>query len=433
MKTEFSDHQLAQPVIAKSEQAIRKCVHCGFCTATCPTYVLLGNELDSPRGRIYLIKNMLETDQPASDKIVKHVDRCLSCLSCMSTCPSDVNYMHLVDTARIHIEKTYRRPFADRVLRRALAFAMSRSRVFGPLMQAAKIGTWFRPLFPSRLKTLLELVPKKKIYALPKFPPPVSPAQKPRVKRVALMPGCVQPVLDPEINAATVRILTRHGVEVITPKKSGCCGALAYHLGKEKDALAFARKNIDAWLVEIEGEGLDAIIVNMSGCGTTVKDYGQMFAEDCEYREKAQRVAVLTRDISEFLAELELTPRSRDEPLTVAYHSACSMQHGQKLKTTAQTLLKKMHFIVKEVPESHLCCGSAGVYNILQAKIAEQLRNRKINNIKSVNADVIAAGNLGCINQIGSGAGIPILHTVQLLDWATGGPRPDELDNIVSN
>jgi len=438
MQTNFTLAQLADPDIRESEKILRACVHCGFCTATCPTYVLLGDELDSPRGRIYLIKDMLENDRPASAKVAKHIDRCLSCLSCMTTCPSGVHYMHLVDHARRRIERTYRRPLPERLLRRMLATVLPRPNLF----RLALAGAWFaRPFvrwMPGRLKGMVALAPRTIPSPSPVDRPQVFPAEGPRRKRVALLAGCAQPVLKPEINEATIRLLTRHGVEVVVAKGAGCCGALTHHLGQEEPALAFVRANVAAWMREIVGEGLDAIIVNASGCGTQVKDYGFLLREDRTWAEKAARVAGLARDVTEFLAELGLKPPvrgaetagSRAAGLRVAYHSACSMQHGQRITAQPKRLLVEAGFTVLDPPEGHLCCGSAGSYNLLQPEIATALRDRKVRNIESQRPDVIATGNIGCITQIASGTAIPILHTVELLDWATGGPKPAAIAHL---
>lgn len=428
MQTKFTPEQLSDPAIQEADSILRKCVHCGFCTATCPTYVLLGDELDSPRGRIYLIKDMLENDKPASDKVVKHIDRCLSCLSCMTTCPSGVDYMHLVDRARARIEETYTRPLPDRLTRGMLAFVMPQTKRFRLAMAAAKLGRPFAGIMPKRLRTMLELAPGDLPPSTPANEPGTFKAEGTRAKRVALLQGCVQPALDPRINDATVRLLTRLGVEVVAPPEAGCCGALVHHMGREKEGEAYARANVAAWMTEIEGGGLDAIVVNASGCGTTVKDYGHMLQHDPEWAKKAATVSALTMDISEFLASLELpAPRTDVGGLTVAYHSACSLQHGQKVKQPPKDLLAKAGFAVKEPPESHLCCGSAGTYNLTQPDLAGKLLARKCANIELVKPDVIAAGNIGCMTQIAQGTHVPIVHTVELLDWAHGGPKPEGL------
>ncbi len=427
MQTHFSLAQLADPDVAESEKILRTCVHCGFCTATCPTYVLLGDELDSPRGRIYLIKDMLENDRPASPEVVKHIDRCLTCLSCMTTCPSGVHYMHLVDHARKHIEETYTRPFLDRALRRLFAFMLPSPMRFRLALLGAWFGRPFARLFPGRMGAMLALAPAAIPAPSPVDRPQVIAAEGPRRARVALMTGCAQQVLAPQINEATVRLLTRHGVEVVIARGAGCCGALTHHFGMEKPALRSARANVAAWTAALEKGGLDAVIINASGCGTTVKDYGFMLRNDPEWADRAAKISALTKDISEFMTDLGLKPAVRQPGLTVAYHAACSMQHGQKITAEPKQLLSVAGFGLREVPEGHLCCGSAGTYNLLQPEIAARLRDRKVANIESLQPDAIATGNIGCMTQIASATKVPIVHTVELLDWATGGPIPKGL------
>ena len=435
MKTEFSLAQLADPDIAEADKILRACVHCGFCTATCPTYVLDGNELDSPRGRIYLIKDMLEHDRPATADVVVHIDRCLSCLACMTTCPSGVHYMHLVDQARVRIEKQYARPLTERLLRAALAWVLPRPGLFRLSMMLARFGRPLAGLLPSpktaaatpgllrRIKAMLALAPG----SLPAPGPAggsIFPALGALRGRVALLQGCAQQVLAPRINQAAINLLTRHGIEVVLVKDEQCCGALTHHLGRDDDALARARANITVWLKEAERERLDAILVTTSGCGTVIKDYGFMLREDRDFAASAARVSALARDISEYVDGMNLPVRERFSDLVVAYHSACSLQHGQKITQLPKELLSKNGFVVKDVPESHLCCGSAGTYNILQPDIAGRLRDRKVANIATVKPDMIAAGNIGCMVQIAGATSVPVVHTIELLDWATGGPRP---------
>jgi len=438
MQTDFSLAQLADPDTAESEKILRSCVHCGFCTATCPTYVLLGDELDSPRGRIYLIKNMLEEGGPNGAKpngakaitaeAVKHIDRCLSCLACMTTCPSGVNYMHLVDHGRRHIEEYYRRPASERLLRRLLGYVLTRPALFRAALHAVRLAKPFAGLMPTRLRPLVALAPRTVPAASAMDRPQMFPAEGVRRMRVALLPGCAQQVLAPEINEATIRLLTRHGCEVVVAPGSGCCGALVHHLGDTAPALNFARANIDAWeSLRISG-GLDAIVVNASGCGTMLKDYGFLLRSDPAYTETAAGIAALARDISEVMATLGLRPASPALPtLRVAYHSACSLQHGQGVDREPRALLAAAGFRVAEVPEGHLCCGSAGTYNLLQPELAAALRERKLANIALTGADLVAAGNIGCITQLAKGTPLPIVHTAELLDWATGGLRPPGL------
>ncbi len=428
MQTNFTLTQLADPDIAEANKILRACVHCGFCIATCPTYVLLGDELDSPRGRIYLIKELLETGKPASAKVVKHIDRCLSCLSCMTTCPSGVHYMHLVDQARKHVEETYLRPVTERALRVALAWVLPHPGRF----RLALLGAWLaRPLAPllrGRLRAMLALAPGDIPRASRVDRPQVFPAEGPRKARAALMTGCAQQVLSPQINEATVRLLTRHGVEVVVARGAGCCGAMTHHMGREAAALASAKANVTAWGREMEGGGLDAIIINASGCGTTVKDYGFMLRNEPEWAEKAAKVSELTKDLCEFMAELGLGAAVRETGQRVAYHAACSLQHGQKVTAQPKALLGAAGFVVSDVPEGHLCCGSAGTYNLLQPELANALRERKLDNIAKTNPQVIATGNIGCQVQLQGGTGTPVVHTVELLDWATGGPLPKALE-----
>ena len=424
MQTTFTDEQLKVPAIARSNEILRTCVHCGFCTATCPTYQVLGDELDSPRGRIYLIKDMLENDRPADAKTVKHIDRCLSCLACMTTCPSGVHYMHLVDHARAHIEKTYKRPMFERVLRWTLAKVIPNPMLFRIALLGAKIGRPFAFLVPdARLKAMLEMAPKKIPAVSRNDDPQVFPAQGERKKRVALMTGCAQKALNTDINDATIRLLTRLGCDVVVAKGMGCCGALVHHMGKEEESHSAAANNIRAWMAEDAIDKLDAIVINTSGCGTTVKDYGHMFRNEALAADAA-KVSELAMDVSEVLMQLDL-PESDNKELRVAYHAACSLQHGQQIKTYPKDLLKRAGFEIVEPKDSHLCCGSAGTYNLMQPEISGELKKRKVETLEAKDPDIIAAGNIGCMMQIGGGTKVPVVHTVQLLDWATGGPKPE--------
>lgn len=427
MQTNFTEEQLKDSGTATANDILRKCVHCGFCTATCPTYQVLGDELDSPRGRIYLIKQMLEEGRPADEKTVTHIDRCLSCLSCMTTCPSGVHYMHLVDHAREYIEKTYKRPFYDRALRWVLAFILPDPRMFRLSLIGARLAKPFRFLFPKQIKAMLELAPKKLPQKSEMDGIHIFHAEGKRQKRVALMTGCAQKVLDPDINDATIRLLTRHGCEVIVAQGSGCCGALPHHMGKADNSHSLASKNILAWKKEIDSEGLDAIIINASGCGTTVKDYGHMFRDDAELSDIAKQISGLTKDITEFMSELKFKEPSFARGTRIAYHAACSLQHGQKITNAPKVLLKKAGFNVVEPADSHLCCGSAGVYNLMQPEIATELQRRKVEAISETEPQIIATGNIGCMTQIAAKASVPVVHTVELLDWVSGGPRPRKL------
>lgn len=426
MQTFFTEQQLQDPGTKRANEVLRTCVHCGFCTATCPTYQVLGDELDSPRGRIYLIKDMLENNRVPDEKTVRHVDRCLSCLACMTTCPSGVHYMHLVDHARAYIEQNYTRPWHDRALRWTLAQILPYPSRFRFALWLAKLGRPFKGLVPDpRLKAMLEMAPKHVPPVSRNDSPQTFAAAEPKRMRVALMTGCAQKALNTDINDSTIRLLRRLGCEVVIAKGAGCCGALTHHMGRENDSHDAAAANIRAWMSEIERGGLDAIVINTSGCGTTVKDYWHMF-RNSDLSAAAEKVSGLAMDISELLVKLDL-PEGADKGLRVAYHAACSLQHGQKVKTAPKDLLKKVGFQVVEPADSHLCCGSAGTYNLMQPEISGKLKERKVKTLEAKQPDVIAAGNIGCMMQIGSGTDVPIVHTVELLDWATGGPKPRAL------
>lgn len=424
MRTDFSPEQLADPATAVAEAVIRKCVHCGFCTATCPTYVLLGDELDSPRGRIYLIQNMLEREAVPTPQVVKHVDRCLSCLSCMTTCPSGVNYMHLVDHARAYIERRYRRPLAERLIRGLLAAVLPHPGRFRVALALARLARPAAPLlarvgWTKPLAAMLALAPRRgTVAATRETPRPASP-----IGRVALLQGCAEPVLKPAIRAATIRLLARLGYQAVLAPGEQCCGALVHHMGREAAAMEAARRNVDAWSRQIDEGGLDAILITASGCGTTIKDYGFLLRDDPTYAERAARISALAKDISEFLDTLDLPP-GNGRGLTVAYHPACSLQHGQGIADAPKRLLAHMGYRVKTPAEAHLCCGSAGTYNILQPELAGKLGDRKAAAIDRLGADIIATGNIGCAMQIGARSATPLVHIVELLDWASGGPAP---------
>jgi glycolate oxidase iron-sulfur subunit len=433
MKTNFSPQQLENPRIAEVDRILRRCVHCGFCTATCSTYVLLGDERDSPRGRIYMMKDMFERGRKASPEVQFHVDRCLSCLSCMSTCPSGVDYMHLVDLARSHIEATGRRSLKDRLVRRLLARVVPYPHRFRRALGVAPLGRPFSGLMRrvglKELAAMVDLAPKG-WRAPPKLTrQETAAAEGERKRRVIMLAGCVQQVLRPEINNSTLRLLARRGIEVDVAPDAGCCGALVHHLGRETEAIAFVKRNVDAWSRLMNTGPVDAIVINASGCGTTVKDYGHMMEGVAGYAERAQKISAITMDVSEFLSE-KLGPSKRWSSLRVAYHSACSLQHGQRIHDEPRALLQKAGFTVLDVPEGHICCGSAGTYNILQPEIASELRDRKVQNIRSMKPDVVAAGNIGCITQLAPAMDLPIVHTVELLDWAYGGPVPRGLEHF---
>ena len=435
METNFSKEQLKDKDNKSSEKILRKCVHCGFCNATCPTYQLLGDELDGPRGRIYLIKDMLENKKPANEKIVKHIDRCLSCYSCMTTCPSGVNYMHLIDHGRSHIEKTYKRPFSQRFIRDFLSIVLPNPTYFKIIGFLTLIIKPFQFFFPKMIREMISLMPirfpKKQLPKMRIYPP--TKRKKP-VARVALLTGCVQSVISPQINEATIRLLNRHGIEVVVPKGVVCCGSLDHHLGKNDLAKKTFKKNISIWHEEYLKNGLDAIISNTSGCGTTLKDYGFIFRSDEDFKKKAKKISELTKDITEYLDEnvnlIFINNKENKKNYKIAYHSACSMQHGQKVHNTPKDLIKKTGNEVFDIPDGHICCGSAGTYNLLQNDIAKKLLKDKVINIEKLNPQFIATGNVGCITQISNGTKIPILHTVELIDWYTGGPKPEVLRKL---
>jgi glycolate oxidase iron-sulfur subunit len=432
METHFTLEQLRDPRLKEADEILRRCVHCGFCTATCPTYLLLGDERDSPRGRIYLIKSMLEGE--ASPRQVRpHLDRCLSCYSCMTTCPSGVDYMHLSDYARREIEKNVTRAPGDKSMRGLLGAILPYPKRFRTALWAARVARPFKKILQrfgfGPLNAMLDLAlqsqPRRGIFNGPR----TIKTAKERRGRVALLSGCAQRVLQPEINDATIRFLNHLGYDVVLAEKEGCCGALVQHMGKESDAKAFAKRNIDAWHNEREHGPLDAIIINASGCGTVVKDYGHLFAQDEAYASKAKFVSSLAKDITEFAAAQKIEAPEGWSDIRVAYHSACSMQHGQKLNDAPRQLLRNAGFTVVEIPEGHICCGSAGTYNILQSDLAQELKERKLSSIERVRPDCVATGNIGCITQLSTGP-VPVVHTAELLDWAYGGPCPEKLKHL---
>ena len=422
MQTNFTDAQLANPLVAESEKALRSCVHCGFCSSSCPTYNLLGDELDSPRGRIYLIKDMLEGDKPASDTVVTHLDRCLSCLSCQDICPSDVSYMHLIDAARLHIENTYKRPRGDRMLRAMLGYVMPRPGVFSGLMRLASLAKPFRALLPGRLTQMVAMAPKIDS-ALPRRQNKIHTAPEPAKAQVALLAGCVQQAVGNHINEATASLLNRHGVDVTILHESQCCGAVNHHLGQEDAAFSKVKANVAAWTAEGEKVGgFDAIIANASGCGTMLKDYGHLLRNDPMAQDAAQ-ISALTQDVAEYLATLP--PLAVEPPVKrVTYQAACSLRHGQGIIDEPLNLLRAAGFEVSQPKDPHLCCGSAGAYNMLQPDIASQLGDNKVANIAATEPEIIVSSNLGCMTQLDAKTDVPIVHLVELLDWASGGKAP---------
>lgn len=425
METRFDLVRLADPHIREAERILKTCVHCGFCLATCPTYLLLGDERDSPRGRIYMIKDMLEEGRPADATTARHVDRCLSCLSCMTTCPSGVNYMHLVDHARAHIAETRKRPWMERLVRGLIARTVPNPGLFRLSLIGALLARPLSGLLPKQLRAMVRLAPRR-------IPEPswsdkamVHAAQGETRKRVVLLNGCAQQVLTPQVNEATVRLLTRLGCEVVVAPGGGCCGSLVLHMGDHDSALESARANIAAWN---KAGPFDAVIANASGCGTQLKEYGFLLKDDPDWAETAAEVSGKALDVSELVGDLLESGSAPPDAPRVAYHAACSLQHGQKIVAEPADLLRRAGFDVCDIPEGHICCGSAGTYNMLQPDLSAKLLERKAINIATTGADVVAAGNVGCMVQIASGIGKPVVHPVELIDWATGGPRPVSLD-----
>ncbi len=421
MRTEFTTRQLADPAIFEANNTFRKCVHCGFCNATCPTFHLLGDELDGPRGRIYLMKNMLEKEIAPSSKVVKHIDRCLSCLACMSACPSDVDYMHLLDSTRSYIEEKYHRPLADRLFRALLAFTLPSPARLRVILFLSHLLAPLKPLLPRRIQAGLNLNARP---CRTKAKQPVRNKDK-AGKAVGLIAGCVQQVIGEQINSATRQVLERHGYEVHVLSEAGCCGAIEHHLGKRRQARRRFKENITLWIQQIDALNLGALIVNASGCGTMIKDYGHIFKHDTALKDSADKISNRVEDITEFLyREKVAISGKRVENIRVAYQSPCSMQHGQKVDAQPIALLRESGFEVQELPEKHICCGSAGTYNLLQPDIAHQLGQRKARHIKTLNATVVASGNLGCILQLQQFIDTPIVHTAELLNWAGGADKP---------
>jgi glycolate oxidase iron-sulfur subunit len=421
MRTNFSPAMLADPHLAGAEKNLRACVHCGICTATCPTYVLLGDERDGPRGRIVMMQRMLEEGGVPSDETVLHLDRCLSCLGCRTACPSGVDYAQLIDASRAHIEEHYKRPLHDRVLRSLIASLLTRPAITNC---AARLARAFAPI-STRLPGALGVMARMAAKASPRIPDD-TPKFSGGV-RVALLPGCVQQALAPEIDRAAARVLARRGFDLVPLAGAGCCGALAYHLGRERDAKAWARRIIAAFEDAGGTEAFEGVLITATGCAAHLADYPRLFAEEPNWRVRSERLVAKLRDFSMVAAPRPATPSRK---LRVAYHRPCSLQHGLKLDGAGEAALAAAGFEVVQIPEGHLCCGSAGSYSILQPEIAGQLRSRKLDNAKSVGPDVIAAANIGCLNHLAGPDAPPLVHPAELIDWAEGGPLPAALEKI---
>jgi len=392
-----------------AEAILRKCVHCGFCTATCPTYQLLGDELDGPRGRIYLMKQVLEGETPTR-KTQMHLDRCLTCRNCETTCPSGVDYGHLLDIGRKLVDAKVERPLNESALRWALKEGLP-SPLFAPAM---KLGQMLRPLMPTAIKN--------------KIPQPQDAGAWPtalHARKVLMLAGCVQPAMMPNINRATARVLDAVGVQTIIAPKAGCCGAVKFHLNDQDGGKAQMRANIDAWWPYLDGQGVEAILMNASGCGVTVKEYGHILKDDPAYAAKAQRVSELTQDVSEWLPELsqKLSGRLQAHTGTIAFHPPCTLQHGQQLRGGVEQHLGALGFQVKVTGcEAHLCCGSAGTYSVLNPELSYQLRDRKLGHLNETFGetppDLIVSANIGCITHLQSGSATPVRHWIEVLDEA---------------
>ena len=428
MRTNFTAEQLVDPSLREAARIIGTCDHYGFCTNTCPTYVLTRDENESPRGRIELIRAMLEKGGTPDAATVRHLDSCLSCLSCMTTCAVKVDYMHLIDHARVHIQRHFRRPLLEQMLRALLAFTLARPRLFAALLKARGLARALSWAMPSVLRNMLDMIPQKLAPSRPLAAG--THLSKAGTHRVALLAGCVQQVLNANVNAATLRLLQRHGCDVVISEGAGCCGSLALHMGRADEARRLAAANVRAWCRDIDAAGIEAIVVNASGCGTTVKDLGHLLADDPALAENAREVARLARDISEFARTLPLVRPGGNFGFGVAYHDPCSIRHGQKIIEPPREILRELGFQVLEVPEAHFCCGSAGTYNLLHPDTATTLGRRKAQHIESVAPDIIATGNIGCMVQIGRFTRVPVLHWVELADWATGGAMPPALRHV---
>lgn len=403
MQTNLADFIKDTPEGQEADAILRSCVHCGFCTATCPTYQLLGDELDGPRGRIYLIKQVLE-GKAATEKTQMHLDRCLTCRNCESTCPSGVQYGRLVDIGRGIVEKQVKRPLAQQLVRTALKEILPRKSVFNPAM---KMGQLVRPLLPGVLKNK---VPQAR-------PAGVWPSRS-HARKMLLLDGCVQPAMSPNINAATARVLDALEVQLIIAPKAGCCGAIRHHLNDQDGALDDMRRNIDAWWPYVEA-GAEAIVMTASGCGVTVKEYGHLLAHDPAYAARAARISELTKDLSEIMPAFEQQLAAKVKvKKRVAYHPPCTLQHGQQIRGKVEGVLRAVGVDVTLCADSHLCCGSAGTYSVLQPELSYQLRDNKLKNLEATQADEIVSANIGCLTHLQSGTDTPVRHWVELIDSA---------------
>ena len=411
MQTTLAPEYKNTPDGLAAEAILRKCVHCGFCTATCPTYQILGDELDGPRGRIYLMKQVLEGANPTR-KTQMHLDRCLTCRNCESTCPSGVDYGHLIDIGRKLVDAKVPRPASERAVRWILKEGLP-SPLFGPAMA---LGQWVRPLMPEALKA--KVPPRQQAGVWP---------QRSHARQVLMLAGCVQPAMAPNINSATARVLDAAGIQAVQAPKAGCCGAVKFHLNDQDGGKAQMRANIDAWWPDVE-RGVEAIVMNASGCGATVKEYGHILQDEPQYADKARRISALTRDLSELLPTIA-TALTDERPALRAhvaahapklvFHPPCTLQHGQKLKGGVEQHLAALGFDIRTAPqEAHLCCGSAGTYSVLQPDMAYQLRDRKLSHLAEVQAEVIVSANIGCISHLQSGTSTPVKHWVEVLDEA---------------
>ncbi len=405
MQTNLADFIKDTPEGQEADAILRSCVHCGFCTATCPTYQLLGDELDGPRGRIYLIKQVLE-GKPATEKTQTHLDRCLTCRNCESTCPSGVQYGRLVDIGRGIVEKQVKRPLAQQLVRTALKEILPRKSVFNPAM---KMGQLVRPLLPAVLKN-----------KVPEARPAGAWPSRSHARKMLLLDGCVQPAMSPNINAATARVLDALGVQLIVAPKAGCCGAIRHHLNDQDGALNDMRRNIDAWWPYVEA-GVEAIVMTASGCGVTVKEYGHLLAHDPVYAERARRISELTKDLSEIMPAFEKQLAAKVKiKKRIAYHPPCTLQHGQQIRGKVESVLRAVGVDVTLCADSHLCCGSAGTYSVLQPELSYQLRDNKLKNLEATQADEIVSANIGCLTHLQSGTDTPVRHWVELIDRALG-------------